>query len=315
VRKVSNFKEAGGMLSMFDYKLLDALWAVIREGSFEGASARLNVSPSAISQRIKLLENRARKILIIRSKPCEATEAGYVLFAHMEQVKLLEIGMQEEFNTGESTANNAPPVLRIGVSGDSMNTWFNRVIIEFCATENVLFHIVRDDREYTVDALKKGEVIATVIPRDRAVEGLKSLPLGRLEYSAVVSPELYTQFFDKGITPAALTSMRAIAFDEKDSLPSLWMEHTFGKRIVVESHRVPSFTGYIEACRSGIGWGIAPSLALAPLIKSGELIELQPNSRISSDLIWQYSTISSNIIDKLTKKVAEVAKRTLIVLP
>ena len=51
-----------------------------------------------------------------------------------------------------------------------MNTWFNRVISEFCAEENVLLHIIRDDREYTTDALKSGEVIATVTPKDRLLE-------------------------------------------------------------------------------------------------------------------------------------------------
>ena len=41
---------------MLDYAALNALCAVVREGSFERAARALHVTPSAISQRIRLLE-------------------------------------------------------------------------------------------------------------------------------------------------------------------------------------------------------------------------------------------------------------------
>jgi LysR family transcriptional regulator (chromosome initiation inhibitor) len=40
---------------MLDYAHLSALAAVVRTGSFERAAQQLNVTPSAVSQRIKLL--------------------------------------------------------------------------------------------------------------------------------------------------------------------------------------------------------------------------------------------------------------------
>ena len=40
---------------MLDYAGLEALAAVLREGSFERAARRLHVTPSAVSQRIKQL--------------------------------------------------------------------------------------------------------------------------------------------------------------------------------------------------------------------------------------------------------------------
>jgi len=44
-----------------DNAQLAAFAMVLREGSFEAAARRLNVTPSAISQRIKLLEERQSK--------------------------------------------------------------------------------------------------------------------------------------------------------------------------------------------------------------------------------------------------------------
>ena len=43
---------------MLDYASLSAVAAVVREGSFERAARALNVTTSAVSQRIKHLEER-----------------------------------------------------------------------------------------------------------------------------------------------------------------------------------------------------------------------------------------------------------------
>ena len=55
---------------MLDYPSLAAVAAVVREGSFERAARALNVTPSAISQRVKQLEERLGSVLIIRGQPC-----------------------------------------------------------------------------------------------------------------------------------------------------------------------------------------------------------------------------------------------------
>ena len=71
---------------MLDYAALQALAAVLREGSFERAAQRLHVTPSAVSQRIKQLEERAGQVLVQRGSPCTGTEAGRHLCLHLEQV-------------------------------------------------------------------------------------------------------------------------------------------------------------------------------------------------------------------------------------
>ncbi len=75
---------------MLDYAGLEALAAVLREGSFDRAARKLHVTPSAISQRIKLLEERVGQVLVMRGTPCTGTEAGRRLCLHVEQVALLE---------------------------------------------------------------------------------------------------------------------------------------------------------------------------------------------------------------------------------
>ncbi|GBH23948.1 hypothetical protein BvRS1_09970 [Burkholderia vietnamiensis] len=67
---------------MLDYALLDALAAVIRPGSFERAAKELNVTPSAVSQRVKLLEERVGSVLVKRGQPGVATPSGALLCRH-----------------------------------------------------------------------------------------------------------------------------------------------------------------------------------------------------------------------------------------
>ena len=73
---------------MLDYASLAALAAVIREGSFERAAAVLGVTPSAVSQRVKALEERLGTVLVVRGQPCLATATGGRLCAHAERVRL-----------------------------------------------------------------------------------------------------------------------------------------------------------------------------------------------------------------------------------
>lgn len=55
---------------------LAAFAAVLEEGSFEAAARRLSISPSALSQRVKALEDRLGQVLVVRQAPCRPTAAG-----------------------------------------------------------------------------------------------------------------------------------------------------------------------------------------------------------------------------------------------
>ena len=60
---------------MLDYKLIEALAMVAREGGFDKAAKALYITQSAVSQRVKLLEELTGQVLIARSTPPQATSA------------------------------------------------------------------------------------------------------------------------------------------------------------------------------------------------------------------------------------------------
>jgi len=148
---------------MLDYASLAAVAAVVQEGSFERAARILNVTPSAISQRVKLLEERLGSVLIVRGQPCRATEAGLLLCRHAEQVGMLEHDLRKALPQLTQNAQRNPHVtLRIAVNADTLGSWFIAAMAAFTGTEQALLDIAVDDQEHTVEWLRSGEVLAVV---------------------------------------------------------------------------------------------------------------------------------------------------------
>jgi LysR family transcriptional regulator (chromosome initiation inhibitor) len=122
---------------MLDYAALSALAAVIREGTFERAALALHVTPSAVSQRIRSLEERVGCALVVRDLPCRATEAGRRLCQHVDRVRLLEQELQGRLPAlaPEGVTRVALP---IAVNADSLATWFAPAVAAFAADAPVL---------------------------------------------------------------------------------------------------------------------------------------------------------------------------------
>ncbi len=112
---------------MLDYAHLKALSVVITEGGFERAAKVLFITQSAVSQRIKALEERVGQTLLIRSNPVQATPMGKRLLRHYAQVSLLESELSAEIDADDPSL---PTVVKIAVNADSLATWFLPAIAE-----------------------------------------------------------------------------------------------------------------------------------------------------------------------------------------
>ena len=64
---------------MLDYAALNAVSAVVREGSFEGAAQALGITPSAISQRVRGYEEKLGALLNLSSNHIQHTTLGTAL--------------------------------------------------------------------------------------------------------------------------------------------------------------------------------------------------------------------------------------------
>lgn len=292
----------------FDRGQLAALAAILRLGSFEAAAGSLGITQSAVSQRLKALEEQLGTVLVLRESPARGTEAGRRLAAHAEAVGLMEA--QAARDLGATGDDAAPARLRIAVNADSLSTWFLSALE---AVDGVRFDIVIDDQAHSDRWLRRGEVVAAVTDRASPVQGCDVVPLGALRYVATASPEFKARWFAQGVTPEALARAPMLRFDHKDDLQAAWIAAHVGADIPdPASHSLPSSQGFVEAARRGIGWGMNPLPLVARMLRRGRLVPLKENATLDTPLYWQSSRMLAPVLAPLTAAVKRSAKEVLV---
>jgi LysR family transcriptional regulator (chromosome initiation inhibitor) len=295
----------------YEYQLLETLAAVVRDGSFESAARTLNITQSAISQRVKLLEEKTGAILIVRGRPCVATEYGQQLYRHIEQVHLLEHDLRKNLTTIDNPVSPVPALIRIAVNSDSLATWFPDAILRAGSELNIHFDIFPDDQEHTAERLRSGDALAAVTAEAKPLHGCRRVPLGAMEYIAVASPRFIAANFREGVTLQAVANAPHLVFDRKDQLLQQWFLNAFGEPAPHVGHSVPSVSGYLACTLNGAAWGLNPRFAAEPHVEKGTLRELIPGSSVMVPLYWQSSGPTSEIMKVLSAIVVDVARQHL----
>ncbi|HEY1611897.1 MAG TPA: LysR family transcriptional regulator ArgP [Paraburkholderia sp.] len=294
---------------MLDYALLDALAAVVRHGSFDRAAAALNVTPSAVSQRVKLLEERVGTVLVKREKPCVATASGALLCRHTERVRLLEAELGGGMPSVAALADAPRPVLRVAVNDDSVGTWFVDAVAGFCAAREILLDLVIDDQDHTAERIRDGSVQGAVTTEATPVQGCRSTRLGRMRYLAVCSPAFFTRYFADGVTRESLRRAPCIEFNPKDQLQKRFIRRITRAQVDAPLHWIPHVAGFVRGCMNGLGWGMCPERMIAGPLARGELVELMPGQTLDVELYWQSWRLSIGWLDEfgamLKRRAAE----------
>ncbi|WP_349814773.1 LysR family transcriptional regulator [Curtobacterium sp. MCJR17_043] len=69
---------------------LETLLAAVDTGTFDAAARTLSITPSAVSQRVKAMEQLVGRVLLQRTTPITPTADGEVVLRHARQVRLLD---------------------------------------------------------------------------------------------------------------------------------------------------------------------------------------------------------------------------------
>jgi LysR family transcriptional regulator (chromosome initiation inhibitor) len=295
---------------MLDYAALAALAAVIREGSFERAALALHVTPSAVSQRIRLLEERIGCPLVVREQPCRATETGRRLCQHVDRVRLLE---QELQGTTPALARDGIARVRLplAVNADSLATWFAPALAAFAADAHVLVDVAVDDQDHTAEWLRSGSVLAAVTATARPAAGCNSRPLGALRYLAVASPAFVARHFPGGVGASSLAQAPSLVFNTKDELQARWARRQCHRHVDLPRHGLPSPQAFVVAALGGMGWGLQPQALIASHLAAGRLVELVPGTPLDTPLHWQHARSAARLVDGLSREVLSAARRAL----
>jgi LysR family transcriptional regulator, chromosome initiation inhibitor len=282
-----------------DGQQLTAFAAVIDQGSFDAAAASLHVTPSAISQRIKALEQRVGQVLVRRERPCVATPAGAPLLRLAAQTALLESEALAEMGGGASGRMR----IAIAVNADSMATWFTAV---FARLSDVLFDVRIEDQDHSARLLREGEVMGAVTTERTPVPGCRVLPLGVMRYVPVAAPGFVRRYLPDGFTANAVAAAPSLAWNRDDALQDMLLRKVFRRAIARPVHYVPTAEGFGSAVRADLGWGMFPDSLAAPQEANGSFVRVT-DVHLDVPLYWQCWKLDSPMVQTITDAVRSAA--------
>jgi len=277
--------------------------AVVDHGSFDAAARVLHVTPSAVSQRIKALEQVVGQVLVRRTRPCEPTDAGRPLVRLGGQVALLE--REALADARGALSGQARTRVAVVVNADSLAGWFLPVLAEF---PDVAFELHTDDEGHTAEMLRAGAVMAAVTSERVAVQGCRVTRLGAMRYLAVASPERHAEWFADRDPAEAFAVAPMICFNRKDLMQHRFARAMTRRDVDPPTHFVPATGSFVEAIRLGLGWGLVPEEIV---LADGRLVDLAPGHHLDVPLYWQCWRLESSVLSALTAAVRTAAAGAL----
>jgi LysR family transcriptional regulator (chromosome initiation inhibitor) len=138
----------------------------------------------------------------------------------------------------------------------------------------------------------------------------------------VASPVFIAQAMPQGLSPQNFHQLPFIVFNRKDDMQAQWVAKAFGVREPrLRQRHVPSSEAGARAAEMGWGVAVLPELLARPLIESGALVQLRPDSSIDVALFWHHWKLSgeperagpahSGLIDRIGLALIEGARVTL----
>jgi len=260
--------------------------AILDEGGFEAAAARLHVSGPAVSQRMRALEARVGRGLLQRTVPPSPTAAGERLLPHAR--RLVAMAHDAALAVGLPGGDGARPRLSLAVNADSLETWFLDALAGAPASSGTDVLLERADQDHTELLLRSGAVSAAVTTAPDPVPGCRCDVLGVMRYLPVASPRLLAAHgLDAASAPDVLASLPLVDFDDTDDLQRSALAAWLGHEASPPRHRVPSSSAFVRAVQLGFGWGMVPEEQARPALASGALVPLPHGRAHDVVLFWQ----------------------------
>jgi LysR family transcriptional regulator (chromosome initiation inhibitor) len=296
----------------FQREHLETLLAAVDLGTFDAAAHALSITPSAVSQRIKAMEQLVGRVLVRRTTPIVPTADGAVVLRHARQVRLLDEETARALgDTGGADAPESVPSIPLAVNADSLGTWFLDALAVVRADTEVVFDLHRADQDRTAELLRSGRVMAAVTAEADPVQGCSSVPLGIDRYRAVASPAFVARHLGGADTERRmlqrLDRVPLVDYDHDDDLQQGYLRRVVGHAPRGPRHFVPTSADFARAVSLGFGWGLLPEAQCLDALDRGALVELTPGRRADVALWWQRWNLASPLLERVTEAVRATA--------
>ena len=293
-------------MEQFDYRALAVLDAVATHGSFDKAAGALGISQSAVSQRIKALEDSVGRLLIVRGVPATATGLGQRLISHYRGVKLMEATLDIDLGRPVSM-----PELSIAVDAASLATWFPLCLPPLLMPPRCQLDVQVASRQQAQLLVREGAIYGAVAEQDGTEpRGATVTPLGAMRHVCVATPQFAAHWFGDGFTAEAVPLAPAVTH-ERELTRRFLAEHV-ALRAPFAHHTLPLSTALNDCLFGGLAWGLLPYLQAAQGLAQGQLVDLLPGAYVDVPLAWYAWELETPFTRALAEQVVGTARKYLV---
>lgn len=287
-----------------DYEAIRLIDLIIKEGGVGKAATKLDISQSAVSQRIKVFERSLGELVLMRTVPPRPTALGQKLLTLLHHVSLIEHDLLGK--KGEIIE------IPISINMDSLAIWFLSVIKDFLENPLIKFNISVDNENKTLNSLLNGEVVGAISSQSKPIIGGKCDYIGSLDYVLAASPAFAQRYFPRGVTKEALLKAPIISFNKNEDSHQIFLQQFFG---IAEgnllSHVVPSSEAYVQLVLENVACCMIPKQQIALELANNRIINLVPELLQRKKLYWHRYELKSTIMDRLTEAILSNAAHYL----
>lgn len=250
---------------------IELIGAVHRTGSMAAAAREMGVVPSALTYRIRQVEDALDVLLFDRSsRQAKLTEAGKELLR--EGTRLL-VELDAMANRVKRVATGWEPQLTLAVDSVISRT----TVMELCEAFFTLapptrLRIREEALSGTLEALSSGQAdLAIGVSMEPSLsKSLQSKPLGSIHFVYAVAPHHPLAEAPEPVTDAMLMPYRAVAVADSVQRGSGLTVGLLGGQDIFT---VPGMQEKLDAQLRGLGGGFLPEYLARPHIASGRLVE------------------------------------------
>ncbi|GLX77217.1 LysR family transcriptional regulator [Thalassotalea insulae] len=281
---------------------------VIESGSLSAAADQLGVAVSAVSRRIKELEERLGVRLANRStRGLSPTPLGQAYYERCVYI------LSELENADSLIGNNVDKLhgkTRFSIPQELGKEFVVPIVIEFAKSHpDSVLDIMLSDREVDLVTESYDFAIRIGAPQDT---NLNTVKVGEISYSVAASPGFWEQYGHPE-TPMDLEGMPLLAYRAAMMQGKLFYEHQAQSHFVRLKPRILSNSGkcLIQAAIAGLGICLEPDFMLAPALQSGQLESVLSHCSwfrrevyVVSSKGRPMSILAQRLIDKITERLA-----------
>ncbi|MCM2568729.1 MULTISPECIES: ArgP/LysG family DNA-binding transcriptional regulator [Janthinobacterium] len=292
-------------MGSLDYRALAVLDAVASHGSFDKAALALGITQSAVSQRIKALEDASGRLLIIRGQPAVPTGLGQRLIVHHRNVKLMEASL--DIDLGNSVSM---PEIAIAIDADSLATWFPDTLSALLAPPRCQLDVRLADSDSALQMVRDGSVFGCVAAESGtaidAAAATSVTPLGTLRYVCVATPVFAGHWFGDGFIAEAVQLAPAVV--GQHGLLARFLAEQLNMREPFPHHTLPVEAARRGCVQDGLAYGLMPQRLAAQALATDRLVDLMPGSTLDVPLSWHAWTLDTPFTKLLSEQIVKSAR-------